>query len=139
MKLPSIMLRNARYRGHRESEKFLSDHQEQIYDIRQNYKDITALVKKQKEKINAWFKGNDPSFGINLHSNHPNSADMLSIQEGKNRTNMLELNEKYEFQAMSHHDVSVVGLQSIYKKLKAIDEKLGELERRYQSYENANQ
>lgn len=55
--LPSIMLRNARYRGHRESEKRLGSHNEQVYDIHR----LANQLRKQNEEINEltneWFIG----------------------------------------------------------------------------------
>lgn len=54
---PHMILRNARYRGPRESEKYLNSHQEQIYDIRQNWKKINNLMKEQKIEILKWQKG----------------------------------------------------------------------------------
>lgn len=54
---PSIVLRNARYRGHRESEKRLSSHHEQVHDIHR----IANQVAEQQKEIDAltkqWFDG----------------------------------------------------------------------------------
>ncbi|QHW35626.1 hypothetical protein GZH47_33780 (plasmid) [Paenibacillus rhizovicinus] len=57
LKMPNMMKRNARHRGQRESEKFLSDHQEEIYDIRQNFKDIDSVTNQQQDSIFAWIHG----------------------------------------------------------------------------------
>lgn len=56
-KLPNIMKRNARYRGQRESEKTLNDHQEQIYDIRKHHSEIELLTNIQDVAIKSWFVG----------------------------------------------------------------------------------
>lgn len=56
-KLPGFVKRNARYRGPRESEKYLLGHQEQIYDIRRNYLDIVSQTEKLQTNINKWFVG----------------------------------------------------------------------------------
>jgi hypothetical protein len=69
IKQPHIMKRNARYRGHRESEKVLSDHHEQILDIRYNFIDIQHLTRLQEGSINAWFYGEngDPPENITYY------------------------------------------------------------------------
>lgn len=54
---PNAMKRNARYRGQRESEKTLNDHQEQIYDIRKIYSELASFTKFQNIVINSWFIG----------------------------------------------------------------------------------
>ncbi|GAK42082.1 hypothetical protein TCA2_4574 [Paenibacillus sp. TCA20] len=54
---PNIMKRNARYRGQRESEKVLSDHQEQILDIRLNHMMIENHTKNQDDAVKSWFQG----------------------------------------------------------------------------------
>lgn len=81
-KMPAIMLRNARYRGQRESEKYLSDHQEQLYDIRQNWKDIDAHTTNQNSKIQEWFWGEAEENGeiveITVEKTFKPSADVSS-------------------------------------------------------------
>jgi hypothetical protein len=56
-KIPTAMARNARYRGQRESEKYLQDKIEQEYDIRTNWKDLDAVTKLQQESTSAWING----------------------------------------------------------------------------------
>lgn len=55
--IPHFVKRNARYRGHRESEKVLNSHQEQIYDIRKIYENEKRLTNLVDKTTNAWFHG----------------------------------------------------------------------------------
>jgi len=55
--LPNFQKRNARYRGPRESEKYLNGHQEQLYDIRKNWKIIDRLTELKDDTIHALFNG----------------------------------------------------------------------------------
>ena len=56
-KLPNAVMKNARFRGPRESEKYLNSHHEQLYDIRKNWKEIQDLKKEQDKKISERFFG----------------------------------------------------------------------------------
>lgn len=137
-KYPNIMKRNARYRGHRESEKALHDHQEQIYDIRQLHRSITDLKKKADLGIQSWFEGKkNISISMKIEENVENISEIQNMQNnihnGHIRTlgdNMIQLNR----------DSSVNGMLGIYElkqHLQQLDERVAEAERRYQSYENA--
>lgn len=55
--IPHFVKRNARYRGHRESEKFLNSHQEQIFDIRKNFQNIEKETKIIEKSIENWLNG----------------------------------------------------------------------------------
>jgi hypothetical protein len=137
-KYPNIMKRNARYRGHRESEKFLNDHQEQIYDIRQLYKDLTSLENMKKAAIDSWFYGLETvSISIKAQENikeskegQDNLADKSidSIRAFEN--DVIQLNG-------NNFEERMVGIYEIKQRMKELDERIAEAERRYREYENA--
>jgi hypothetical protein len=66
IKIPNIMKRNARFRGHRESEKTLYDHQEQIFEIRQNWEEINNLTNLKDSTVKGWFHGEPVKLDKNL-------------------------------------------------------------------------
>lgn len=139
-KYPNIMKRNARYRGHRESEKVLNSHQEQIFDIRQLYRDLSILEEKKKTAIESWFHGQkNPSFFTKGKENDVNSLDNdmhymmrgLDKERGFNK-DMLQLKA-----SNTMLDGQMVGINAIKQRIKALDERIAEAERRYRDYENA--
>lgn len=138
-KYPNIMKRNSRYRGHRESEKVLNDHQEQLYDIRQLYKDLDSLGTLQDTTIKSWFYGDEnSSISIksieNLQDMTENSATLDSIKLDSVRafeTDMIQLSGK------SLEDSRIVGIYEIKRRMQELDERIAEAGRRYREYENA--
>jgi hypothetical protein len=176
--LPNIVKRNARYRGPRESEKYLHSHQEQIYEIRQNWKVINDFTELQQQTIQSFFEGesekpkknimisNTKTFQIENNINEyvllphivvrkinhimvkldGNEISNTSYQVVENRlqidssilTNHKEITVSFvaEVEVAEDH---IFGLEPIKSKLQYLDKKLGELERRYQTYENAYQ
>lgn len=174
-KLPSLMKRNARYRGTRESEKYLSSHQEQIYDIRQSHQDISQLKETQGLKIKNWFLGEiEEPFEIITYSagkTFEASLDQASYpllpkgEQGTFENVVVKLNDNtlsptdyliderqltlvsnalqngklvVSFTVTIHmQEQKVHGSFEIKQKLQAVDEQVGELERRLKKYENA--
>lgn len=136
-KYPNIMKRNSRYRGHRESEKVLNDHQEQIYDIRQLYKDLDNLDVMKYITINSWFfGGGNNSISMKLEGNVNNPAKTIGIPTDTNvdtvrvlANNMIQLNGNTE--------ESMAGIYNIKRRMQELDERIAEAERRYREYENA--
>lgn len=137
-KYPNIMKRNARYRGHRESEKVLQDHQEQIYDIRQIYKDLTSLEVMKDTTIDSWFNGVDnlsismnavenQSISVESQMNHT-ETDVDSIRALEDNMVQLNWNNFVEY---------IVGIYGIKRRMQELDERIAEAERRYRDYENA--
>lgn len=57
--LPSIMLRNARYRGQRESEKRLASHNEQVFDIHRLHKQLKEQSELIDKHTKEWFEGTE--------------------------------------------------------------------------------
>jgi hypothetical protein len=176
-KTPNMMKRNARHRGPRESAKVLSDHQEEIFDIRQNFKDIDAVTQLQKERIGTWIHGEtgDPvenitysgekTFEANVNrSSYPLvpgasgsqfdalvvelngaglTADNYSINNGYLviNSNVLQagaLVAKYTV-TVPIANQRMLGMNEIHTRMQALSDRLGEVERRYSRYENANQ
>jgi hypothetical protein len=178
-KLPHIMKRNARYRGHRESEKYLSSHQEQIFDIRQNWKEINDFTELQESTIKSFFHGESskPSQNIMISKVKTFTADnnqdsyllindvairsisnivveldgivvdpskyhvtngYLFIDTEKATTHPNPSTLKVTFVAVAEVNPDhITGIYNIKKRLQYIDERLGELERRYREHENA--
>jgi PKD repeat protein len=137
-KYPNIMKRNVRYRGHRESEKMLNDHQEQIYDIRQLYKDIGSLDEMKDITITSWFHGvENLSISMKVKENenklkeiqsNPSDTDVDSVRVLTNDVVQLSGNSFEE---------RIVGIYGIKRRMQELDERIAEAERRYRDYENA--
>lgn len=137
-KYPNIMKRNSRYRGHRESEKVLNDHQEQIYDIRQLYTDLSNLEVMKDTTIDAWFNGiANLSISMKLQENKTITED------SSNSSNDIELDSVRAFQSDmvqlsgNSFEERIVGVYGIKRKMQELDERVAEAERRYREYENA--
>lgn len=137
-KYPNIMKRNARYRGHRESEKVLNDHQEQIYDIRQLHKDISSLSQSMDASFHSWFHGVE---NLRIYANgeekqfipadFQDSPDLTGLDPVRGKeSDMIQLSGN------SYED-SMVGIYGIKRRMQQIDERIAEAERRYREYENA--
>jgi hypothetical protein len=176
-KLPNAMKRNSRYRGQRESEKVLSDHQEQIYDIRRQYVDISSFTELQENLVESWFHGETeaPAENITLAQSktftafvdqtayplNPGTAASqysgLVIQlNGVKLTNsqfhiddgylIMERNALQSGTLTASYTVTVsveeqkmTGIFDLKSRMQMMDERLGEMERRYLRYENAYQ
>jgi len=174
-KMPHMVKRNARYRGPRESEKYLFDHQEELYDIRQNYLDIHRTTETQRAEIASWFHGNsqDPvenitfsgekSFNVNLNQrSYPliskvsrSQFSILVVQLNGNVLPensytidngflVLNSNALQEGSLKVQYTVTIpikaqrmVGLNENHRRLQSLSDRIGAIERRYQSYENA--
>jgi hypothetical protein len=177
-KYPHIMKRNARYRGHRESEKVLSSNQEQIYDIRQNYVDIQSLTDLQESWITSWFQGENeaPSENLTFTTTKTFTANtdqsmyplIPGAPAGAFSSVVVELNGKtlssptdyvitdgwvnIKSSALQSGTLNVTytatirvmqqrmfGIYEIMQRMQRMDERIGELERRYGRYEDAYQ
>lgn len=57
--IPSLVKRNARYRGHRESQKFNFSQDEKSFDIRKNYQNIKREKISLDEAIDKWLYGEE--------------------------------------------------------------------------------
>jgi hypothetical protein len=175
-KYPNMMKRNARYRGHRESEKYLSSHQEQILDIRLNHVDIQALQDLQGKLITSWFNGENEAPAENItfsaektfQVNQEQSSYPLipGVPRGQFSNVVVELNglvltpdvdylinngyliingialQNGTMKASYTATVSTVehrmtGIHELQERIERLDERVGELERRYVRYENA--
>ncbi|MCD7910931.1 hypothetical protein KC480_05250 [Bacillus velezensis] len=142
-KYPNIMKRNARYRGQRESEKFLNDHQEQIYDIRNLYRDFKKTDDMKCISINSWFNGvsdkeKQSIYAINQENDRNSTLSTESIEDEKPNTgrafdtNVVQLNgNKIEDR--------IKGIFYSQRRLQQLNERIAEAERRYKNYENANE
>lgn len=178
--LPSIMLRNARYRGHRESEKRLGSHNEQVYDIHR----LSHKLREQNELINKttkeWFSGNveenevinnivvSRSFpaAVNQTMYHvithqelrkvnsvvvklnsvtisPNDyqvlhgsiyIDLESIMGNIPTSALLNISMSVE---VAERNLNNVGVHSVRNKVRNLDERTQESERKYIEYEDA--
>ncbi|MCY9186618.1 hypothetical protein [Bacillus halotolerans] len=140
-KYPNIMKRNSRYRGQRESEKFLNDHQEQIFDIRNLYKDLEKTENMKCISINSWFFGMSEAekqsiFTINQENNNNSSYTMESSNNEKPDSrraidsNMIQLSgDRFEDR--------MKGIFYSQRRLQQLNERIAEAERRYREYENA--
>ncbi|SFJ65704.1 hypothetical protein SAMN02799624_05412 [Paenibacillus sp. UNC496MF] len=176
-KLPNTMKRNSRYRGQRESEKVLSDHQEQIYDIRQQYVDIGSFTELQQSLIESWFRGENeaPAENITIAQTKTFSAfvDQTAYPlnpgtpESQYTGLVIQLNgervadgqfhisdgyliiERNALQngimlvsytvTLSVEEQKMSGIFDLKSRMQMMDERLGEMERRYGRYENAYQ
>jgi hypothetical protein len=174
-KSPSVMKRNARYRGQRESEKVLSSHQEQIYDIRQNYVDIQSLTDLQDSLTSSWFQGESEAPVENITYSTEKTFDAHLDQasyplipgspQGAFSNVMVELNGNplvpsaytitngfvvLQSSALQNGPLKVAytatvsmteqrmnGLDEMKQRMQVMNERVGELERRYTRYENA--
>jgi PKD repeat protein len=135
---PNIMKRNVRYRGHRESEKMLNDHQEQIYDIRQLYRIVDYLEDMKGTTVESWFNGIG-NFSIskkeiaNVHESkdtdtNPADTDVDSVRVLEDDVIQLS-GDSFENR--------IVGIYGIKRRMQGLDERIAEAERRYKDYENA--
>lgn len=137
-KYPNVMKRNARYRGHRESEKVLNDHQEQIYDIRQLHKDLTDLSSVMNTSFHSWFYGvENLRISANAEEYQFIPAD---FQDSPDLTRLDPVRGKegdvIQLSGNSYED-SMVGICGIKRRMQQLDERIAEAERRYREYENA--
>jgi len=167
------MKRNARYRGQRESEKYLLSHQEQVYDIHMNYVDIDQLTKTQNELTASWFHNEKSPNPVNItyaqektfetnekQSNYPiipgmpkssfsnivvklNGATLNLNSDYTLSNGYLILNKPVNGTCQISYVITttlsqsnMTGLYDLKLKLQMIDERLGEIERKRQSYEN---
>lgn len=136
-KYPNIMKRNSRYRGHRESEKVLNDHQEQIYDIRQLYKDLDNLDVMKYTTTNSWFFGTgNISISMKLEGNVNNPAKTMDIPIDTDVDSIRVLSNNM-IQLSGNIEESMVGIYNIKRRMQELDERIAEAERRYRAYENA--
>lgn len=177
--LPHFMKRNARYRGHRESEKVLNSDQEQTLDFRHNYKDILYTQKMIDTSSEMWFGGRigenvtkrtikeekvyqaTPENNLYLLNNTDNVSRFENIVVKLNEdivdSQWYEIAGNYLFIDISDIDItmesgtlyisfdSIVllhnddseGLYPIMNRLKHLDEKIEEMNRRYMRHENA--
>jgi hypothetical protein len=174
-KYPNIMKRNARYRGHRESEKVLSDHQEQIFDIRQLYVDIKSLTDLQDTLTKSWFLGENeaPVENITLAQTKTFTANIdqtayplnpgtpasqyagvvVQLNGADIAPNQYHIDNGYliiNSKALQNGSLTVsytvtisveeqkmIGTYDLKARMQQMDERLGELERRYRRHENA--
>ncbi|MBU5262148.1 hypothetical protein [Bacillus atrophaeus] len=140
-KYPNIMKRNSRYRGHRESEKFLNDHQEQIYDIRNLYKDLGKTEEMKCISINSWFNGvsdaeKQSNFIINEEI-YPNSSSSIeSLDAEKPDTGRAFDSDMIQLSGNRLED-RMKGIFFSQRRLQQLNERIAEAERRYKEYENA--
>ncbi len=173
---PNTMKRNARYRGHRESEKVLSDNQEQLLDIRINHIDIQKINILENNLIKTWFSGEIGDLAENITYSAMKTLDTLpdktsyllpiDVVEGKLSALMISLNEAvlvspsdYVIQdgsivlksnvsekgtmeveytvTVSVMNQRMIGQSEISERMGAINEKIGNMERRYNDYESA--
>lgn len=174
-KYPNLMKRNARYRGQRESEKVLNSHQEQVYDIRQNFKDITELTNLQEISIKSWFRGEiaketeintfTATKSFNTSKDQATYSLMPGVPGSQFSNVVIQLNGSilpvfaYSINDLGYlvlsrnvlqdgtmtvdfavsvalGDQRMVGTQELGMKLREMDERLGELERRFTKYES---
>jgi hypothetical protein len=171
---PTFMKRNARYRGHRESEKYLNAHQEQVWDIQNNYYELDALTNNQNQAIESWFNGETEKTVENVMFSQTKSFQTYSnqsqyllypgISASSFSSIVVQLNNKtlainvdytvgdgylnltkptdgtctvsFTVNASIPNAMNT-GIFSIKNKLQALDERLGELEKRRQNYEDA--
>lgn len=137
-KYPNIMKRNARYRGQRESEKFLSDHQEQIFDIRQLTNDIQNLQESSNTMIYSWFNGDEGgSISMKTEGNEKESNESLLIQNDTLSDTVRAFSGDVLELSINTLENQMVGIYDLKERMQRLDERLAEAERRYTEYENA--
>jgi|GEM_PF-6068329 len=137
-KLPNIMKRNARYRGHRESEKFLSDHQEQIYEIRQIYKDLSSLEQMKDVTVRSWFYGVETgSISMKLEENDKETKKRQEDFTDKGIDSIRAFTNDVIQLSGNSFEERIVGIYGLRQKMRELDERIAEAERRYREYENA--
>ncbi len=135
-KYPNIMKRNARYRGHRESEKFLSDHQEQFYDIRQIHKIIELLQNMEAEAISSWFLENS-NIPMKIKEISQNKEEVDKNSEVTKDSQIRAFEGNVLQSSGNQLKERITGVYGIKRRMQEIDERIAEAERRYSSYENA--
>ncbi|ARC67397.1 MULTISPECIES: hypothetical protein [Bacillus subtilis group] len=140
-KYPNIMKRNSRYRGQRESEKFLNDHQEQIYDIRHLYKDLEKNEYMKCISINTWFKGisnaEKQSIFAKSKENDLNSSSSIEGQETEKTDAGRAFNSDVIQLSGNRFEDHMMGIFHGQRRLQQLNERIAEAERRYKEYENA--
>jgi|GEM_PF-5052130 len=173
---PNVMKRNARYRGQRESEKVLSDHQEQILDIRLNHILIENHTKNQDVAVKSWFHGENGAESENItysatktitthkeQAAYPlipgveessfsrlvvslNGAELISPGDFMLENGYIQLNRNVLQSGTMEVNYTVTvavaetpmqGLYPTSQRMNQMNERLAEIERRRQSYENA--
>lgn len=177
--LPHFVKRNARYRGHRESEKILNSHQEQVVDIYHNHDDIKYFKKLLDGSIEFWFHGRkgeniikrviseEKAFKATSENNKYKLNDDITISGFDNlvvKLNGDTVNPEMYYIEDSHliinisdidpslsegtllvsydaisiiHNDDTIGLYPIINRLRHLEERVMELNRRYMNYENA--
>jgi hypothetical protein len=137
-KYPNIMKRNSRYRGHRESEKTLNDHQEQIYDIRQLQQDISNLDTMKDTTIDSWFNGVETlSISTKAQDNEQSLEETPIMLEQMNVDSIRGFNNVVIQSSGNSFEESMIGIYGIKRRMQELDERVAEAERRYREYENA--
>lgn len=174
------MLRNARYRGHRESEKRLGGHNEQVYDIHR----LANKLRKQNEEIDqlteTWFNGeieeSEVIHNITIRKSFPASVSQtmyhVAAHHDLRKVNsvVVKLNsvliDPSEYKVLhgsiyidlesilgliptsamlniemdvevSHRNPVNLGIYAMEKKVRSLDERIEEAERKYVIYEDA--
>lgn len=136
-KYPNGMKRNSRYRGQRESEKVLNDHQEQIFDIRQLHNDIGSLDIMKGTTIHSWFHGMENlSISMKLEENETNMAETVDIPEQTDVDSVRGFNNDVIQLGGNRFEDRIVGIYGIKRRMQELDERVAEAERRYREYEN---
>jgi hypothetical protein len=137
-KYPNIMKRNSRYRGQRESEKVLNDHQEQTYDIRQLHKDISKLDSMKEETIDSWFNGIETlSISMKSKENGTNLPKDSTSQQESDFDSVRVFEDGMVQLSGTSFEERIVGIYGIKRRMQELDERIAEAERRYREYENA--
>ncbi|MEB2276875.1 hypothetical protein LAV82_22925 [Bacillus sp. ILBB4] len=137
-KYPNVMKRNARYRGHRESEKVLNDHQEQAYDIRRLYKDISYTDSLKDQNIFQWFHGLDIlSISTIQAESEQDLVKTVVMQEETELDPIRTFADNVINLSGNSSDENIVGIYDIKRRMQELDERIAEAERRYEGYENA--
>lgn len=137
-KYPNIMKRNSRYRGQRESEKVLNDHQEQIFDIRQIHKDMSSLDVLKDTTIDSWFNGIETvSISMKAQENKSISKELPNIQRDTDVDSVRAFNSDVVQLSGNSFEERIVGIYGIKRRMQELDERIAEAERRYREYENA--
>lgn len=137
-KYPHVMKRNSRYRGHRESEKVLQDHQEHIYDIRQIHSDLHSLNTLKDATIHSWFHGIESnSISMKQEGNGHMRIETKGNLEDMGVDTIRALDSDMIQLSGNNFEERIVGIDGIKRRMQELDERIAEAERRYREYENA--
>lgn len=178
--MPTIVLRNARYRGHRESEKRLSSHNEQVYSIHTLFGKLQSQEDEIKKNTNEWFhgaaekasnlvtkvikktfpaSGEQTMYHVIEHEELRKVNSVVVKLNGVTLTNYKVLHGSIYVDleslvgavsstAILSVDMNVtivnrpfvnIGLTQSLAKVKRIDERISEAERKYREYEDAHE